>query len=287
MIDVNRPLIQPAIWPAGDGDGNENANVKALADAIQQLKQRIKQLYLNDLQNLDLKNKSEFIEKLQSNSYRNPNEFIEDLKQFEDTTKDLIYKVTTFGFHYAQIDIRHNAVDVMETLSHLFRVNQLNNDFNSLSLDQQKDFIVKSINNQQTIDQLKSTDETLLNESSPTAARIFGRLKLIKNDLDIFNKFIIAETTSIVHVLAVFLLLKATDNSVAEEDSIIDIVTLSESVKDLEALPDLIQQLIDDPIYRKHLSYRQKLIPMNAKSHTVRQKSRGDEASQEKPLGKV
>ena len=287
VIDVNRPLIQPAIWPAGDGDGNENANVKALADAIQQLKQRIKQLYLNDLQNLDLKNKSEFIEKLQSNSYRNPNEFIEDLKQFEDTTKDLIYKVTTFGFHYAQIDIRHNAVDVMETLSHLFRVNQLNNDFNSLSLDQQKDFIVKSINNQQTIDQLKSTDETLLNESSPTAARIFGRLKLIKNDLDIFNKFIIAETTSIVHVLAVFLLLKATDNSVAEEDSIIDIVTLSESVKDLEALPDLIQQLIDDPIYRKHLSYRQKLIPMIAKSDTVRRNGRGAEASQEQALGKV
>jgi hypothetical protein len=54
------------------------------------------------------------------------------------------------------------------------------------------------------------------------------------------------------------------------------IVTLSESVQDLEGLTDLISELIDDP-YRKHLSYRQKLIPMIAKSDTVRRNGRGAE----------
>lgn len=287
VIDINRPIIQPSIWPAGDGDGNENADIKALHDGVLLLKQRIKQLYLNDLEKLDFNNKQNIIDKLNSNSYQNPNEFIEDLKKSSEKTKDLIYKVLTFGFHYAQIDIRHNAIDIMETISHLIQINKLKENFKSLSLDEQKDFILKAIDDQKIIDQLKSTDENLLNENSKTAARIFGRLKLIKDHLDIFNKFIIAETTSIVHVLSVFLLLKATGNCVAEKGTIIDIVTLSESVKDLQSLPDLIQQLIDDPIYRKHLSYRQKLIPMIAKSDTVRRNGRGAEASQEEALGKV
>jgi phosphoenolpyruvate carboxylase len=81
--------------------------------------------------------------------------------------------------------------------------------------------------------------------------------------------------------------LKASGNRVAEKDTIIDIVTLSESVKDLEGLPDLISELVDHPLYRKHLSYRQKLIPMIAKSDTVRRNGRGAESSQEEALGKV
>ncbi|CAF5218235.1 unnamed protein product, partial [Rotaria magnacalcarata] len=131
------------------------------------------------------------------------------------------------------------------------------------------------------------TNDEILNKSSKTAARVFGRLKLIKNDLDIFNKLIIAETNSIVNVLAAFLLLKASGNIVAEKETTIDIVTLSESVKDLVNLPNLISQLIDDPIYRKHLFYREKLIIMIAKSDTVRRNGRGAESSQEEASGKL
>ncbi|CAF4667431.1 unnamed protein product [Rotaria sp. Silwood2] len=175
----------------------------------------------------------------------------------------------------------------METLAHLVQVNGLIDDFLSLSLENQKKSIVQWLNNEQIIEKLMLTDDELLNKSSKTAARIFGRLKLIKNNLDIFNKLIIAETSSIVNVLAAFLLLKASGNSVAEKNTIIDIVTLSESVKDLEELPNLISELIDDPIYRKHLFYRQKLIPMIAKSDTVRRNGRGAESSQEQALGKL
>jgi phosphoenolpyruvate carboxylase len=146
----------------------------------------------------------------------------------------------------------------MESLTHLLKVNKLNEDFLSLSLKEQKKLILEWLNHNEIIEKLKSTDDEILNKSSKTAARIFGRLKLIKKDLDIFNKLIIAETKSIVNVLAVFLLLKASGNVVAEKETIIDIVTLSESVNDLEELPDLISELIEDPIYRKHLSYRGK-----------------------------
>lgn len=283
VIDVNQPVIQASIWPAGDGDGNENANIQALKDAVVQLKQRIKQLYLVELEQLSAK---DIKQKLSENLYQNPGELIKDLEQIPNS-RDLIYKIRTFGFHYAQIDIRHNAVDIMDTFSHLIKVNGLHENFLSLSLDEQKKFILHWLHDEQIIDKLKQTNENVLTESSKTAGRVFGRLKLIPKDLDIFNKLIIAETNSIVNVLASFLLLKASGNVVAEEGTIIDIVTLSESVRDLDQLPDLIEELVADPIYRKHLSYRGKLIPMIAKSDTVRRNGRGAESSQEQALGKV
>ncbi|CAF1518526.1 unnamed protein product [Rotaria sp. Silwood1] len=286
LIDVNRPLIQVSIWAAGDGDGNENADVYALKQAVLQLKQRIKQLYLNDIKKLSYDQKKIIQDKLINNLYKSPNDLINDLECIPHT-QDIIYKVKTFRFHYAQIDIRHNAFDIMETVDHLAKVNGLIGNFSSLSLIDQKESIIKWLNNDNIIAKLMLTDDDLLDKSSKTAARVFGRLKLIKYDNDIFNKLIIAETSSIVHVLAAFLLLKASGNCVAEKETIIDIVTLSESVKDLEELPNLITELVDDPIYRKHLFYREKLIVMIAKSDTVRRNGRGAESSQEQALGKI
>jgi hypothetical protein len=67
-----------------------------------------------------------------------------------------------------------------------------------------------------------SIDDETLTKSSKTAGRIFGQLKLIKTDINIFNKLIIAETSSIVNVLGSFLLLKASGNRVAEKDTLIE-----------------------------------------------------------------
>ncbi|CAM4777990.1 unnamed protein product [Rotaria magnacalcarata] len=286
MVDVDSPIIQVSIWPAGDGDGNENADVYALKQAVQQLKQRIKQLYINDIKQLSSNKKINIQNKLLNNLYKTIDDLIDDLKTIPQT-QDLIYKIKTFRFHYAQIDIRHNADDIMETLAHLTQVNGLTENFLTLSLEDQKKSIIEWLNNDNIIEKLMFTNDEILNKSSKTAARVFGRLKLIKNDLDIFNKLIIAETNSIVNVLAAFLLLKASGNIVAEKETTIDIVTLSESVKDLVNLPNLISQLIDDPIYRKHLFYREKLIIMIAKSDTVRRNGRGAESSQEEASGKL
>ena len=291
VIDVDVPLIEASTWAAGDGDGNENANIEALKEATKQLKDRIRQLYLEDIKKFKSidqkkKKKKDIEEKLTQNLYSSPEELIVDLQSIPQT-EELIYKIRTFGFHYAQIDIRHNSIDIMETLQHLLKVNHLSDDFSSLSLQEQKKFINLCLNDPSIIDRLKSTDEEQLKKSSSTAARVFGRLKLIPGDLDIFNKLIIAETSSIVNVLASLLLLKATGNIVAEPNTRLDIVTLSESVDDLQALPDLIEELISDPFYRRHLHYRGKLIPMIAKSDTVRRNGRGAEASQEEALGQL
>jgi phosphoenolpyruvate carboxylase len=286
VIDVDAPLIEASIWAAGDGDGNENADIAALEKGVKQLKDRIRDLYLEDLRALESNETKKLEKKLIQNSYRSADEFINDLKNIPNTI-DLIYKVRNFRFHYAQIDIRHNAVDVMETIAHVAQVNGLIEDFQSLSLAEQKKSINQWLHDDHVIQKLLTTDQENLTKSSKTAGRVFGRLKIIKQHPDIFNKLIIAETNSVVNVLACLLLLRATGNVIAEKGTLIDIVTLSESVKDLEELPDLITELIDDPFYRKHLSYRQKLIPMIAKSDTVRRNGRGAESSQEQALGTV
>ncbi|UJR24277.1 hypothetical protein I4U23_027244 [Adineta vaga] len=286
VIDVNIPKIQASIWSADDGDGNENADIKALERAIQQLKQRIKELYLIDLKEISSREIDLIEQKLKSNSYKISEEFINDLISLKNT-EEFIYKIRTFGFYYTQIDIRHNSIDIMNTLTYLLKMNHLHEDFLSLSLKEQKDFINKCLNNEQIIEKLKLTNQDELIKLNKTAGRIFGRLKLIPNDLDIFNKLIIGETKSIVNVLAVFLLLKASGNCVAEKETVLDIVTLSESVRDLQELPHLIAELIDHPIYRKHLSFRGKIIVMLGKNHTVRKNGRGAESFQEEALGKV
>ncbi|CAF5177311.1 unnamed protein product, partial [Rotaria magnacalcarata] len=84
----------------------------------------------------------------------------------------------------------------METLAHLTQVNGLTENFLTLSLEDQKKSIIEWLNNDNIIEKLMFTNDEILNKSSKTAARVFGRLKLIKNDLDIFNKLIIAETNS-------------------------------------------------------------------------------------------
>ncbi|CAF5177604.1 unnamed protein product, partial [Rotaria magnacalcarata] len=111
MVDVDSPIIQVSIWPAGDGDGNENADVYALKQAVQQLKQRIKQLYINDIKQLSSNKKINIQNKLLNNLYKTIDDLIDDLKTIPQT-QDLIYKIKTFRFHYAQIDIRHNADDI-------------------------------------------------------------------------------------------------------------------------------------------------------------------------------
>jgi phosphoenolpyruvate carboxylase len=69
VIDVNQPIIQASIWPAGDGDGNENADINALQQAIIQLKQRITQLYLDDIQQLSSEQTDSIQQKLINNLY--------------------------------------------------------------------------------------------------------------------------------------------------------------------------------------------------------------------------
>jgi phosphoenolpyruvate carboxylase len=310
-IDVNKPLIKPCVWATGDGDGNDNIDIKALQDGAVSLKKRIKERYYDDIFALSAQlhldtvmlvmsasaiswksvKLDKILIKLKEDKYNTPNELIADLEEIEEA-KDIIYKVKTFGFHYAKIDIRHNAIDIMATIARLAKTSGLienEKEFLSKSPEEQKADISEWFKNVDTIDKLANlTQEQLGNDATgKMAARIFGRLRVLRDDPNISDKLIIAETNCAAHVLAALTLLRAAGNKVAEKGTAIDIVTLSESVPDLEALPKLIEELVANPIYREHLSHRQKLIPMIAKSDTVRRNGRGAEAAQEEAIGKV
>jgi phosphoenolpyruvate carboxylase len=310
-IDVNKPIIQPCVWATGDGDGNDNIDIKALQDGAALLKKRIKELYIKDVQHLKAQLLGEsktylsnptvhswkidrldkVITNIEEDKYRSPSELIEELEEIKEA-KDIIYKINTFGLHYAKIDIRHNAIDIMATIARLAKtVHFIDNEkeFLSKSPEEQKTAISEWFKSSYIINTLASINlDKLGNDATgKMAARIFGRLKVLKDDPNISDKLIIAETNCAAHVLAALTLLKAAGNKVAEKGTAIDIVTLSESVPDLEMLPKLMEELVADPIYREHLNHRQKLIPMIAKSDTVRRNGRGAEAAQEEAIGAV
>ncbi len=296
VIDTTKPLIEACTWATGDGDGNDNVNIAALTEGISLLQGRIKQRYLAEIDALiahttdgTLKSKLSAISHDLHNPSYTPEHFIKALETVSGT-ESLVQKVRVFGFHYAKIDIRHNAEDIMVTLARAA--------FTAGLISSEKAFLKAPDKDQHTaishwfqdpasLSKLQTLqpDDLGTDKAGKTASRIWGRLQVVGQNPTMSDKLIIADTKTPSHALAALLLLKGTGNVVAEAGTRMDIVTLSESVPDLEELPQLIGTLLDDPIYRSHISHRGRVVPMIAKSDTVRRNGMGALTKQEEALG--
>lgn len=299
VIDITKPLIEPCTWATGDGDGNDNVDIQALQTGIALLRDRIKAHYVAELDLLiDTANDERVLQRLFlvrnrliTNNYTSPEDMLEDLSPISNIDS-LRQKIHTFGLHYAKIDIRHNAEDVMLTLARAaLRAGLLTDEkaFLAAPAEEQRYAISEWFKNPHAVAALTSlTPGDMGNDATgKKAGRIFGRLQIIGQNPTMSDKFIIAETKSPANALAALLLLKTTGNKAAEPGAAMDIVTLSESVPDLEALPQLIDDLIEDDIYREHITYRGRIVPMIAKSDTVRRNGMGATSAQEYALGTV
>lgn len=281
-IDSSKPFIEPCIWATGDGDGNDNATAQTLSRAIELLRARIKELYLKDLQKIA--GTEAIREKLSDGLYASPQELLTDLKTVRETD-GLQCKVRTFGFHYAKIDIRHNSEDIMLTMANVASKLGLmaKDDFLKLPEKEQETKITQWLTDESLAPLFASIDaETLTHEK---ARNIFARLQVIGQNPEMSDKFIIAETKSSANALAALLLLKATRPAGAAIN--MDVVTLSESVPDLQALPGIVTDLLANPVYRAHVQARGCVMPMIAKSDTTRRHGIGAVTEQEAGLGKV
>jgi phosphoenolpyruvate carboxylase len=308
------------VWLAGDGDGNPESTAESLQDNMDLFREEIIGLYKADLDLLgktlmddgkltDIKAKlNNTLNKKDRNyegepkpkkpelGYKNSAEFIEDLKKLELTGKpleqleNLIYRVENFGFRYGKIDIRHEAgdigcavADVLEALGKFGEYTK--KQFLEDLADKDKDAVIKAsefISN--NLSSLTNSEIARINTSgfSEVGKRIFDRMKVVANNPGCSDKLIIAECKNQANALSALFLLKASGNSVAQENSL-NIVTLSESADDLMALPEIIEVLLKDETYRKHIVATGKLIYMIAKSDTQRRDGVGAQYAQEIP----
>lgn len=302
-VRITKPLIHACDW--SDGDGNVNITAQALDDHIAIRRNAIRTRYLSHLVSVRsmlgdmppvIERKFKSIEtafrSIDPKTERLPDqdglvEQIEDLAQSvenEDIAvrlNDLCYLVRCFGFCFGTIDIRHNAVDLMETAGRVLQQAGIISakDFDALSPLEKESRLAQWLAAGDIMGQCQAVYASSLikpdDEGSETAARIFERLQIVGRHPDICEKLIIAETVNAAHALCGLFLLKAAGNEIATQKSRIDLVTLSESVADLMGIGKMLESMLENETYRAHVVARGRMISMVAKSDTTRLDGRG------------
>ncbi|MDB5048396.1 MAG: Phosphoenolpyruvate carboxylase [Fibrobacteres bacterium] len=132
---LHRPKVELGFWPGGDRDGNPYVTSETTVKVAQALKASILKLYLQDAEKLlgrltfdgviqplqAIRDRLEETLALGPNGYAAPDDLLRDLKPLRKEITDnhqglfverldgFIYKVQTFGFHFAALDLRQDS----------------------------------------------------------------------------------------------------------------------------------------------------------------------------------
>ncbi|NDF12219.1 MAG: phosphoenolpyruvate carboxylase [Proteobacteria bacterium] len=317
-VKLNRPIIEPCVWGPGDGDGNPKMTEPLLSGFCNTLRNAILSRYRDEILAIvsEWKNSGRtrevvMLAGIAGEIDRATASVVQPVAQIKELAascppgdsakvrlQELAMKMEIFGTRFAYIDVRHNAKDLLLTLSRVLAASGKHKSDNTLlrkGMEAQAHEISDLLGNEEWIRSVADLKpESLIHaavgnpdEEGKTAARILGRLKVIGREPHMFQKLIIAEAKTPAHALAAMLLLKITGSKVAVEGASIDVVPLLESRMDLQAAPKLIDRLARDPIFSKHCRIRGRLITMIAKSDSARLSGAGVQGQQEKAVGKV
>lgn len=306
-VRVQEPLIVPCAWTLGDADGNESLTAEVLADGIKLHRKAITDRYLETLDPLVAQARPvaklhTALNRLRGDIFRISDGdlapygsgealalYIEEIgggidvyecgRALKDHVLDFAYLVRCFGLGFGTIDIRHNAVDILECVRRLAAAAGLEEAqvLEESDLDHLQLKFTAWLKDERALTLCAAVQPSrLARDGYDTAANILGRLRVIGENPDMCEKLIIAETAHPAHALGALLLMKVTGNVVGEAGSRIDLTTLSESVRDLMGLGNLQEILLENADYRRHVASRGRLIAMIAKSDTTRQDGRGE-----------
>lgn len=302
-VRISRPLIAPCVWTLGDGDGNESLTAEILEDGIALHRQKISEKYLRTIDEVRKEARPvaktySALSRLRADMERMPEDMtayslvirLDEIangidvyecgKELKRRVQDVAYLVRCFGLGYGTIDIRHNAADILSAVQQIAVIAGLETKESLVEydLDDLQRKLIRWLKDEAALSKLASVKETDLlgHDEGKTAAIILGRLRVIGRNPDMCEKLIIAETAHPAHALGALLLMKISGNIVGEEGSRIDLVTLSESVRDLTGLGNMLETLLENSVYRRHVAARGRLVAMIAKSDTTRQDGRGE-----------
>lgn len=309
-VRIHHPLIIPCSWTLGDADGNENLTAKVLEEGILLHRKSVATRYLQTLEGIfahgvtnektldalnHLKSSIEMLAQGNLDAVGSTDVlamWVEHIaggvdiydgdknnEQLKSDLLDLAYLIRCFGLGFGTIDIRHNAVDILATVKRLSSLAGIEDrrstdaaDLNHIQLN-----LTRWLQDENILEKCRAiTVEQFHAAGDDLAAAVFGRLQVVGENPDMCEKLIIAETTHPAHALGALFLLKITGNVVGHAGSRIDLTTLSESVRDLMSLGNMMETLLENETYRAHVASRGKLIAMIAKSDTTRQDGRGE-----------
>ncbi|WP_299337751.1 phosphoenolpyruvate carboxylase [uncultured Psychroserpens sp.] len=276
--EIDNPIINIGFWPGGDRDGNPFVTPQITLDVAKKLKESIIKKYIKDIKYLrrrltfkgirsqiitinhslhnTLLNKDNQISLLEFRSELNAirDQLIKEHQSlYVDKITSLINRTTLFGYHFASLDIRQDSrvhdkmfsalvTELIANGSDLFPKNYF-----ELPLETQLK-LLSEIDG--SIGDMTFKDEMAINITETIKAM---KAIQIENGEIACNRYIISNNQTTLNVLQLFAMLKV----VAFHDKLTaDIVPLFETVTDLEASPQVMEDLYTNPNYRAHLEER-------------------------------
>ncbi len=281
-LKLPQNMTEIAIWGPGDGDGNPNSTEASLRSCVQEFEKAIKEKYKQDLKEIgvdvdmqDFEDVEGFLGYLQG--YKRSANEAQDFGMVKKLDS-LITKVHTFGFHYAKIDMRHEANDIMnatkQLVKHGFKTAYPQYEVPDLENQADLEILLRDENIMAVIRNLDYKKCNFEPKYDELTKRLFGRFQVVAQNPQFFRQVIIAEFKDPVQIAATAFLLRVTGNKFAEKGAL-PIVPLAESKEDLEKLPADICASFGDEEYFEHIRQTGQVVFMIAKSDAQRRSGPG------------
>ena len=267
----NQDMIQLGFWPGGDRDGNPFVTSGITLQVSKELHFSILKSYYAHLKNLrrrlSFRGVSEILEHLshllydaifKENGSINSDEILDQIVKakmilieqhnslFLNILEDFEDRVKIFGTHFATLDIRQDSRIHQNTIDEIFtKKSGLN--LQETSIEDQLKWLLETdvvVNFSDFEGITRDTLENIIN------------IKEIqkRNGERGMSRYIISNSDHIKEVLNVFALFRLCGYK--EEEINIDIVPLFETMEGLDAAENVMKQLYELPVYKKHLERR-------------------------------
>ena len=276
IFDENFTPVKLGFWSGGDRDGNPFVTVGTTLQVAAALRDAIQRCYYRDVRKLKRRLTFSGVETVLAELERklqdkviNPEEranlskeeFLAALHEIRQTligkhsglfvnlVNDLIYKVRSFGWYFATLDIRQESSEHSQIIEHIAeKSDALPKNYTDLNDEEKISAILKiteSVNTDDFADEL--TADTL---------QTVAAIKTIQqeNGVDGCHRYIISQCRSALNAMEVFgLFLLAGWKA---DEITVDIMPLFETVADLEGAAEIMRRLYEIPAYREHLGRR-------------------------------
>ncbi len=193
--------------------------------------------------------------------YGGPDELLGDLALIETSLRHnkgehaglfklrrLTRRVETFGFHLATLDVRQDS------MTHRQVIGELLGEPAWLNMD-------RGERTQRILAALEAEPPGAAKDRSEEADKVLAVFRTMEHcgkyfGADAIGPYIISMTQGVDDILSVLLLARWAGMGQGDEPVALDIAPLFETVADLEAGPDVMQELLSLEVYRRHLATR-------------------------------
>ena len=276
-LHPDHPIIKMGFWPGGDRDGNPFVNAATTLKVAHALRGAAIKCYYLDVRRLKrrltFKGVDIALAQLEKKLYDHV--FVPDhqfdlskdeiLKALHNIRHQLVYdhnslfvgqveslinKVELFGLHFASLDVRQDSSVHGNVLNAIAEVapGVLPAGYAALS-DEEKKAIL--INIQQTVDPSLLTDD--IHRDTLDSMKAIQTIQQFNGEAGC-NRYIISQCNSALNALEVYGLLQL--SGWKKDQLTVDIVPLFETIEDLKNASDVMQELYENPVYKKHLAMR-------------------------------